>query len=591
MNPLNDLDSRRLFFQRIFGLEDSCPEQYQAISEKILKKCGGVPLVIISIASLLASQECLNREKWEKIQKSLVFELETSPNLGWVRHVLNLSYNDLSHCLKTCFLYLGVYPEDHKIEKDNLLRCWIAEGFVSHEHDLSPEEVAESYFNELVNRSIIQPTGFEYGELAYCKVHDILLNFIMLKSSEENFITRMDEQHIIKGDHEVRRLCLQLKNTHYLFRANMKLSQIRSVTIFGYPDWMTYLPRFQLLRVLDLYNCDRFDGNEFLDLSNICKLFQLRYLRTNSHRLHLPKQIRGLENLQTLDIRDAIIQGIPSDVIHLKSLRHLNIPIDVKLPNGIGRMVTLRSLGFFNVAENSMDNIRDLGELTNLMDLDLISINQVVKGQGPSEKLKINFLIDSLGKLTSLRSLYVSSIDGTKLISPTCDFLSCWSPPPHNLQRFCMSFCTISKVPGWISQLDKLTSLKIKVKELLGDAIQLLGELPCLIYLDLSAAEDPKCDIFFDDNAYPSLREFGFAYTFASVAFGPRTMAKLQVLYLSFYKLTQKEDVSLSGIEYLLNLEKLTARIYNHGKIGVAFMDAILKHPRSETFNILFPRC
>lgn len=122
MKPLNDLDSRRLFFQRIFGSEDACPEQYQAVSEKILKKCGGVALVIISIASLLASQECLHKEKWVKIQKSLVFELETSPDLGWVRYVLNLSYNDLSHSLKTCFLYLGIYPEDHKIEKVNLLR-------------------------------------------------------------------------------------------------------------------------------------------------------------------------------------------------------------------------------------------------------------------------------------------------------------------------------------------------------------------------------------------------------------------------------------------------------------------------------------
>jgi disease resistance protein RPM1 len=73
-----------------------------------------------------------------------------------------------------------------------------------------------------------------------------------------------------------------------------------------------------------------------------------------------------------MDIRDAIIRTIPSDVPHLKSLRHLNIPIDVKLPDGIGKMMTLRALGFFNVAENSIDNIRDPGELTNLMDLDLI---------------------------------------------------------------------------------------------------------------------------------------------------------------------------------------------------------------------------
>ncbi|CAN6338223.1 unnamed protein product [Urochloa humidicola] len=506
-----------------------------------------------------------------------------------MRHALNLSYNDLSHSLKTCFLYLGIYPEDHKIEKVYLLRRWIAEGFVNHIHDLSPEDVAESYFNELMNRNLIQPAGFEYGELTYCQVHDVLLDFILSKSTEENLITIMDEQHSTKGASEVRRLCIRFKNPH-LIPANMSLSQIRSLTISGYLDYMPYLPRFQVLRVLDLYY-EKIDRVELVDLTAICKLLQLRYLRTNNHQLKLPKQMRELKNLETMDIRDAIVHTIPSDIAYLKSLQHLTIPVDAKLPNGIGKLVALRALGFFNVAENSVDNIRDLGELTNLRELDLIWTKQVVKAEGSSEKLKLSFLIDSLCKLTNLRSLYVSSID-TKLISPTCDFLICWFPPPANLQRLSLSFCTMSKVPEWVSQLDKLTSLKIRVKELPEDAVQLLGELPCLIYLDLSAPKDPKDDLIFYSNAYPSLREFGFAYTLSSVTFEPRTMAKLQVVHLTFYKRRQQQEgVSLSGIEHLQNVEQLTARIYYQGDVGVSFRDAILRHPRSRTFNILFPRC
>ncbi|KAF8760583.1 hypothetical protein HU200_010021 [Digitaria exilis] len=253
-------------------------------------------------------------------------------------------------------------------------------------------------------------------------------------------------------------------------------------------------------------------------------------LSHKSHQLKLPNQIRELKNLETMDIRDANVHTIPSDIAYLKSLQHLNVPVDAKLPNGIGKMVTLRALGFFNVAENSVDNIRDLGELTNLRELDLIWTKQVVKADGP--------------------------------------------------------------FPDWISQLDKLTSLKIKVDEFPGHAVRLLGELPCLVYLDLSATEDPKHDLTFYSNAYPSLREFGFAYTFSSVTFEPGAMAKLQVLHLSFFtRRQQQEGVSLSGIEHLLNLEKLTARLYNHGDIGVSFRNAILRHPRNQSFNILFPRC
>jgi hypothetical protein len=83
-----------------------------------------------------------------------VLELETSTNHGWMRHVLNLCYNDLPHPLKTYFLYLAVYPEDYKIEKVNLPRRWIAEGSVGYQYGRSPEEVAESFFNELINRGI-----------------------------------------------------------------------------------------------------------------------------------------------------------------------------------------------------------------------------------------------------------------------------------------------------------------------------------------------------------------------------------------------------------------------------------------------------
>ena len=67
-----------------------------------------------------------------------------------VKTILLLSFNDLPHQLKHCFLYCSIFPEDYEIGRKRLIKLWMAKGYVEQVKGFTPEEVAESYLVELI---------------------------------------------------------------------------------------------------------------------------------------------------------------------------------------------------------------------------------------------------------------------------------------------------------------------------------------------------------------------------------------------------------------------------------------------------------
>ncbi|VAI63720.1 unnamed protein product [Triticum turgidum subsp. durum] len=316
IRALDMVHSRQLFHTRLFKSDEDCPSYLQEISEQILEKCDGLPLAIIAISGLLANTE-RTKNIWNQVKDSIGRALERNPSVEGMMKILSLSYFDLPPYLKTCLLYLSIYLEDSTIEKKGLIRRWIAEGFIHSEGRYTAYELGERCFNELLNRGLIQPgVTNDYGIVKSCRVHDTILDFIISKSIEENFVTVLGVPILTIGNQSkvVRRLCLQgvKKRNSTVLTADLVFSHVRSLTMVRGLLEIPSLEEFRHLRVLDLMDCSELEDHH---LENIVRLFQLRYLNIKGTRISkLPEQIGRLGCLEMLDLTGTFVEKLPASI-------------------------------------------------------------------------------------------------------------------------------------------------------------------------------------------------------------------------------------------------------------------------------------
>ncbi|XP_048542010.1 disease resistance protein RGA5-like isoform X5 [Triticum urartu] len=592
MEFLSDNDSQKLLLQRILS-ENQSPQHFDHVLPHILRKCGGLPLAIIMVASLLASRpEKLDQLGFVQSSLGSNMRLQAHPTMErFMEQLLNIRFDSLPHYLKTCLLYLSTCPEGYIFLKDDLVKQWLAEDLICAQLGKDMEEVAISYFDELVSMGLIQVMDINYSyDLLSYSVHHMVLDFITYKSIEENFITVVDySQTAMLLPDKVRRLSLHFGSATYATTpASTRLSQVRSLFFFGLFNCMPSLMVFKFLRVLNLRLWVDL-GNMSLDLTRISELFRLRYLHvTCSAIVKLPDQIEAMKHLETLEINSRVC-AIPPDIVRLPSLLHLCLRGGTNLPDGIGHIRSLRTLKYFDLGNNSEDNLWSLGELTNLRDLHF-----TYSRLPSSEHLKRNLiaLASSLGKLCNLKS--VTLAPGTAGMVVLVDGSSSMSSAPVFLERLELlpPICIFSRLPKWIGQLRKIRIVKVAVKELLTNDIDILTGLPSLAVLSLWVQTAPEGGIIFNEGALPVLKYFEFRCGVLCLAFMAGAMPNLRRIKLAFNTdIREKYSNMLAGIEHLLNLQDVTGQIgvvteSDRGAAESAFKEAISKHPMSSRSSI-----
>jgi hypothetical protein len=139
-----------------------------------------------------------------------------------------------------------------------------------------------------------------------------------------------------------------------------------------------------------------------------------------------------------------------------------------------------------------------------------------------------------------------------------------------------------------------LAHVELEVQELSSDDVQVLAQLPCLIYLQLRAKTIPE-NIIIHPQTFHSLKCFKFfCGELPSLTFEPAAMPQLQRLEIQLAvgqgAMELQEGSLVGGIKDLASLEKISlyicAKCGQGSKIESAWRDAISRHPKSQALQI-----
>ncbi|XP_028084984.1 putative disease resistance protein RGA3 [Camellia sinensis] len=361
---LSEDDSWSLFKQRAFGnrgREENI--QLELIGKDIVKKCGGLPLAIKALGSLMQFKS--SESESLSVKESKILDLSDGGNA--VLPALRLNYEALPPHLRQCFAYCCIFPKDYTMKKDALIEMWMANGFIPSRGQTTLYDMGHQIFDQLVWRSFLQDVKEEQGETT-CKMHDLTHDLAESIMRHECFI--MDSRKGLKLPKKVRHLSFNVSSTPMIHcnEVMFKVPSLRSCILLSNQysckdNDFSWISKQKYLRLLDLSG--KIDEKVAVSISNFK---HLRFLNMSySYIKTLPESISGLQHLQTLKLNYCEeICKLPKRLKHMRNLTCLDIKgCDslTSMPTNRGQLTCLQRLSIFIVGQDEGYQISELKEL------------------------------------------------------------------------------------------------------------------------------------------------------------------------------------------------------------------------------------
>ncbi|KAK4381699.1 putative disease resistance protein RGA1 [Sesamum angolense] len=449
---LSEEDSWFLFRQRAFttGVEE---ESHIAIGKAIVKKCGGVPLAIKALGSLMRFKS--HESEWLAIKESEIWQLSDDEND--IFPALRLSYYNLAPQMRQCFAYCCLFPKDHVMKEKQLIQLWMANGFVPSQGQNDLYFNGHLMFKELVWRSFLQDVEkFQGLPESLTRLHN-LQTWKLMNSEELLELPRglkvmkslyfLEIERCVSPIDQLKELNLggsfsiggleNVSNTEDAKKANLMTKNDLTSLGSKFPNWMSALALKNLKKV-SLENCRRCEHlpplgklPSLTDL-NLDGMHSLKYLDDGRYEREFSRDFSCLEEIKISWCPK--LPGLP----FLPTLRSLCISgsINATFLGSLTFLTSLTSLALSDIPElaafpegflqnnNALENLRIkslpittssnvLDNLSALKSLDLHRCNH------------LEFLPEGLKNLGSLETLYIRQCDGLRLFpAATMEHLS-----------------------------------------------------------------------------------------------------------------------------------------------------------------------
>ncbi|XP_028789919.1 probable disease resistance protein At4g27220 [Neltuma alba] len=351
-------------------LSSNLPNNMQ-LQREVCKECKGLPIAIVTVGSSLKGKSN-GVDEWKVALQSLRDSkpVDVDEGLGDAFNCLKLSYDYLKRDdTKLLFLICSVFPEDHEIPVDDLVKYGVGLGICGGSFDSASTRL-RMCINTLVDSCLLMRCEMSKVDQLFrpkkdhVKMHDMVRDVALWIASKDRAIIVNPARNLNTSiESEATKDCYALSSWYnngtdkFLHRLDAPKLQILLINLSAHT-----VP-------LGLTGCLELSDESFQGLKELKVLALIDKSYYRKMAISFPQSLEMLTNLQTLRLVGLDLGDI-SFVVSLKRLKILDLQ-DSKfneLPNGITMLDKLKSLDLSQciIKEPCFEVIRRCSQLEEL---------------------------------------------------------------------------------------------------------------------------------------------------------------------------------------------------------------------------------